>query len=245
MKNVNWKIAFALLTLLIGLFIILSLIMFTNNSSEIVVAQSDFPEIKASTLLDKTPEPPSENETSVNRKISEAKDSIHDIKDGDQFCEKYLLKKVVKEKDSNSRVTNLKIFNTNDKTLSPNIKKWLENMQEDILLATEVKNTRQKALLLSSRSYGATGLATNLENWHIEIDGWYSDQFWSFSKNPNLIFWDKDGLLNYYSVIYSDEFLSASSDRDFEKLTFNIERYKINSDGKTNLISEERNMKCE
>jgi hypothetical protein len=244
MKNFSWKLGFALLTFFVGTALALIWVSFSKKPVEIVNAQSRPSEIKISVPDDKIPEPPSDDEFPMIR-TSKNSSSIRRIKNGGEFCEKYLLRKIAKEKFADSQLNRLKNFNPEDKTLSPSVKKWLEYMRLDELLAAELKNNQQKALLLSSTSYGATGLATSLENWHIEIDNLYSGEFWSFSKNPKLVFWDKNGLLNYYSVIYSDDFLSATSDRDYNKLTFNIERYKINLDGKAQLISEEQNLKCE
>ena len=161
--------------------------------------------------------------------------------EGGKFCEQYLLKKIAKERAKGSRIVKLKPFNTVDKTYSRNLKKWLEDMREDELIAFELRNKTKKALVLVSRSYGATGLATSLENWHIEIDDIHSVTFWSFSKNPRLVFWDKGGLLNYYSVVYSSEWIE---NKDWENLTVDLKRYKINPDGSAQLVSEKENVKC-
>lgn len=244
MRNINWKLGFALLTFFVGTVLALIWVSFSNKPVEIVNAQSRPSEIKIPVPDDKIPEPPSDDEFPIIR-TSKNSSSIRRIKNGGEFCEKYLLKKIAKEKSADSQLVRLKNFNPDDEVLSPSVKKWLEYMRKDDLLATELRSNQRKALLLRSTSYGATGLATSLENWHIEIDNFYSDEFWSFSRNPKLVFWDKDGLLNYYSVIYSDDFLSATSDRDYDNLTFNIERYKVNLDGKAQLINEEQNLKCE
>ena len=197
-------------------------------------------------MPEKNPPPPPEYEKPIISNISKRnKSSIRRIKGGGQFCENYLLKKIAKEESADSQLRIIKNLNPEDESLSPNVRKWLGFMWwEDNQLAAELKNNRQKALLLRSKDRAATGLSMSLENWYIEIDNFYSDGFWSFSRNPKLVFWDKEGFLNYYSVIYSDEFLSATSDRDYSNLTFNIERYKINADGKTVLVSEEHNLKC-
>ena len=241
MKNLSWKCGITLLTFFVGTILALIWLTLNNKSVEIVKAQSRLTEIE---VEDKIPVPPSDNEFPVIQ-TSKSSSSIHRIKNGGEFCEKYLLKKIAKEKSADSQLNRLKNFNPDDESFSPSAKKWLEYMRKDDLLATELKNNQMKALLLRSTSYGATGLATSLENWHVEIDNFYSGEFWSFSRSPKLVFWDKDGSLNYYSVIYSDDFLSATSDRDYNNLTFNIERYKINSDGKAQLVSEEQNLKCE
>jgi len=161
---------------------------------------------------------------------------------GGEFCEGYLLKRVAKERAKGIRIVKLKNFNADDETLSPALKKWLQIMRKDELLTAEVRNKERKALILSSTGYGATGLATNLENWHIEIDNTHSIAFWSFSKNPKLVFWDKNGLLNYYSVVYSREWIE---NKDWENLTVDLERYQINPDGSVRLVSAQNYVKCE
>jgi hypothetical protein len=161
---------------------------------------------------------------------------------GGEFCEKYLLKKIAKEKIVGSRLVRLTNFNPNSATLSPGLKKWLRYMREDELVAFELRDRGKRALLLSSTSYGATGLATNLESWRAELDDLHSVDFWSFSKNPRLVFWGKDGRLNYYSVVYSDEFIH---NKDWDNLTFDLERHRVSRDGTDELVSEERHVKCE
>ncbi len=242
MRNLSWKFGIALLTFFVGTVLALIWLTFNNKPVETVESQSRPSEIEIIVPENKIPEPPSDNKIPVKSDVSENNPPIRYIKGGGEFCEKYLLKKIAKEKSADSRLVKLKNFNPEDETLSPNVKQWLENMRWDELLAAELRNNQQKALLLRSTSYGATGLATSLENWHIEIEGVYSDTFWSFSKNPKLVFWDKDGLLNYFSIVYSDEFIE---NKDWENLTLDIERYKVSSDGKAQLISEERNLKCE
>jgi hypothetical protein len=159
---------------------------------------------------------------------------------GGKFCESYLLKKVAKEKVGGSRMVKLKALNPHDKTFSRDLKEWLTNMRQDVLIAFELRNKERKALILGSTPYGATGLATELEYWHIEADGTHSATFWSFSENPSLVFWDKSGSLNYYSVVYSSEWM-----QDWENLTVDLERYRITPDGSTQLVSKESNVKCE
>ena len=245
MRNLSWKAEFFVLTFFVGTVLTLIWVTLSNKPVETAKAPSRSSEIQIIVPKDKTSELPAENKVPVKPNVSENNPPIRDLKGSGEFCETYLLKKIAKEKSANSQLIKLKNFNPDDENLSPNVKKWLEYMRKDELLTSELRNKQQKALLLSSTSYGATGLATSLENWHIEIDNFYSNEFWSFSRNPKLVFWDKDGLLNYYSVIYSDDFLSATSERDYNNLTVNIERYKISLDGKAQLISKEQNLKCE
>jgi hypothetical protein len=243
MKRLCWKIAIVLLTFFMGTALAMLWITLNNNPVITVEAPPLTPEIEIP--VPEIPGPPSEDEKSIKLSISKVKSPIRRIKGDGQFCEKYLLKKIAKEKSASSRSLRLKNFNPNEETLSPGVREWIENVWKETLFAAEIRNKQQKALLLNATLRAATGLSSSLQNWHIEIDNFYSDEFWSFSDNPKLAFWDKEGLLNYYSVVYSEDFLSATSDRDYNKLTFKIERYKINLDGKAQLISEEQNIKCE
>lgn len=244
MRNLHWKIGIALLTFFIGTILVLICFAISNNPTKSVDASPSLESEITTSMSSVAKNEPAQFVVSSNTQVNEDDNNrpIRFIKGGGENCEKYLLKKIAKEKAESNRMTKLKNFNLNDESLFPDVKKWLQNMREDILIAFELRNNEQKALLLSSTSYGATGLATNLENWHVEIGKIHSFTFWSFSKNPKLVFWDKDGLLNYYSVVYSDEFIS---NKDWENLTVDLERYRISFDGKAQLVSEEGNVKCE
>lgn len=161
---------------------------------------------------------------------------------GGENCEEYLLKKIAKEKAEGSGTVKLKTFNTDDETLSPELKQWLQtSIHEEMLVAFELRHKEKKALILRANVAGATGIAANFENWFVQLDN-HSINFRSLSKNPELIFWDKDGSLNYYSVDYGEKFLK---NRDWDNLTEDLLRNKISLDGESQLISEERNVKCE
>jgi hypothetical protein len=151
------------------------------------------------------------------------------------------LKKIAKERGEGSRIVKLKAFNANDETLSPELKKWLEDMWETNTVAYELQSDDKKALLISSYSRQATGLSADYESWFVQLDN-HSVEFFSFSSEPRLIFFDKDGLLNYYSVDYSDE---LAEDRNWDNPIFDILLYRVNADGKSQLVSKEQNVKCE
>lgn len=247
MKFLSWKIGTAFLTFLIG--IILTLIWLSPANKQIIVEGTNSTDSKLSVSEVKINETVFENKTSATKDVdsknkpdeTDFNPPIRYIKNGGKFCEKYILKKIEAEKSPNNSLIKLTKFNPQNENLSPNVKKWLGFMRLEDLEVTQLKNAEQEALLLRSTDLAATGLSTSLENWHIEIDNFYSEGFWSFSKNPKLIFWDKKGILNYYLVDYSDAFLSAASKRD--NLSFNIEHYRI-SEGKTELIEEEINLSC-
>lgn len=166
---------------------------------------------------------------------------IRRVRDGGEFCENYLLKKIAKTRAEGSRIVKLKVFNADDETLSPELKKWLELMWEDRTNAYELRHGSKKALLVRSYSRHATGLSASFESWFIQLDN-HSNEFFSFSEEPKLIFFDKDGLLNYYAVIYSDEFIE---NKDWDNLTVNLLLYRVNADGKSQLVSKKQNVKCE
>ncbi|HRK52231.1 MAG TPA: hypothetical protein PLN05_17570 [Pyrinomonadaceae bacterium] len=163
------------------------------------------------------------------------------IKGGGQTCEEYLLKKIAKEKAGVGRTVKLKDFNTDDETLPPELKEWLQTSIHMEMLATfELRTKKKEALILRANIARATGIAANFANWFIQLDN-RSINFRSLSKNPELIFWDKDGLLNYYSVDYGSIFLE---NRDWDNVTLDLQRFTIDAEGKSQLISEEQNVKC-
>jgi hypothetical protein len=172
---------------------------------------------------------------------TEKNQTVHLIDDGGESCEKYLLKKIAGEMVEGNQVVKLKTFTADNKTRSFDLKKWLANMDEEKLAAYEVRYDDKRALLLGSLNVGATGIASNFQNWYLQL-GNYSIKFLSLSENPKLLFWDKDGLLNYYSVGYGDKFLE---NRDWDNLTLNLIRYSVSSNGGSQIVSEERNMKCQ
>lgn len=187
---------------------------------------------------------------------------IHFVKHGGEYCENYLLKKIAKEKSKgsklikleskepppammglsaeNSPIVKLEVFQTDNKALSGNLERWLEDRNIENLVAFQLRHKAKKALILGSTNLGATGVASNFENWHIRSDD-YSVEFLSLSENPKLIFWDKDGLLNYYLIDLSDKFWE---NKDWNNLTLDLFRYRISPDGSAQLVSEEQNVRC-
>lgn len=159
---------------------------------------------------------------------------------GGPLCENYVLAKIAALKTRGSQLVKLKGFNTQNEIISPDLKKWLETADPEKLVSFELKSGEKKALILGSRNIRSTGLASNFESWVIEIDG-HSIEFQSLSYDPRLIFWDKNGSLNYYVVDFSSEFIE---ERDFDHPSLDLKRFVINNDSKSQLVSEERNVKC-
>ena len=160
---------------------------------------------------------------------------------GGKLCEKYLLRKVAKDKATGSRIAKLKAFDTNDVSLPAQLKQWLEIANQETLGAHELRNGDKHALLLNATHIHATGLAVNFQYWFIKVDN-QSIEFLSQSENPNLIFWDRNGLLNYYAIDFSDDFLTK---KDWDNVTLNLLRYRVGHDSKSELISKESNVNCE
>lgn len=181
----------------------------------------------------------------------------------DEPCQEYILRKVAAEKAGKSQTVELDIFDSNgefdpldirfkkandlailssrSKVLSPKFKNWLEGVQLDRLVVYEVQHEEKKVLAFRSIISGATGISGNYSQWFIQSDN-YSIIFESLSENPSLIFWDKNDALNYYSVDYSQKF---PENQNGNNTVLNLFRYKISPNGESQLVSEERNVKCE
>ena len=162
------------------------------------------------------------------------------IKEGGKLCEAHLLDEVSKDKAEGNQLKTLKSFNRNDKLLSNDLRKWLEIANEETLSVHQLRYGQKKALLLSAIHIHATGLAINFQYWFISFEN-HHVEFLSQSKNPNLVFWDKGGTLNYFAIDFSDKFLD---NKDWNNVTLNLLRYRIDAAGNSQLVSEERNVKC-
>ena len=122
MRNLSWKFGFALLTFFIGT--VLALIWFPLDSKPIETVKAQSRPIEIPMSDDKIPEPPSEVESPVIR-TSKSRSSIRRVKNGGEFCEKYLLKKIAKEKSADSQLVRLKNFNPEMKLLRRALKSGL------------------------------------------------------------------------------------------------------------------------
>lgn len=194
-------------------------------------AGNDQPEITAS------PTPPIANKEKTDNPDSPASPGIIA---GGKFCEKYLLSKIAADKDEASTLSELK-FNPKDKNLPAAAKTWLDSAVQATLAANRLQGKGKNFLLLHAENTAATGLAANLEYWLIQFDR-KAIEFQSFSENPQLIWLDKAGALNYYSVVYSDEFIE---NKDWDNPTYKIEKYHVNPVGEKVLVSTENYLKCE
>lgn len=185
------------------------------------------------------------------------------VKGGGAICENYLLKIIAKEKiektrlvklnskepqpirmgrsAENSPIVKLKVFETDNKFLSDDLEKWLQSRDIENLVGFELQHGEKKALILGSNNIAATGIASNFQNWYIRLDN-QPIKFLSLSENPKLIFWDKTGLLNYFSISYGDKFLE---NKDWDNLTLDLLRYRVNKDGKSELVNKESNVRCD
>ncbi len=167
---------------------------------------------------------------------------IKNIKGGGELCEKYLLKKITKEKVKGNQIVKLQTFNFDKKNLSPELKEWIEtDIHIEMLKAFELHHKDRKLLILQANIAGATGIASSFNNWFVQFDQ-YPIKFLSLSEDSKLIFLDKDSLLNYYVIEYGSEFLG---NKNFDNLTLDLLQYRVNSDGKSELLSKEQNVKCE
>lgn len=246
MRNLSWKFGIALLTFSIGTILVLAWLTFSNKSPESVDVSLPLKSenLSLAPIVAENSAKPKSVVVSNNTQITDKrkKQPIHFIKNGGELCENYLLKTIAKENFDGNQVSKLKNFNPDDETLSPELREWLDtSIHLDMLVAFELRDKKNKALLLRANIAGATGIAANFTNWFIQLDN-RSIIFRSLSENPKLIFRDRNGLINYYSIGYGEAFLQ---NRDWENLTVDLEQYRISSDGSTELVRDEQNVKCE
>jgi len=159
---------------------------------------------------------------------------------GGKFCEDYLLKKVTEEKNPDEIIEKIKTFNTDNELLSPELKQWLDTADMEQLEVFKLARREETVLILGSRNIRAAGIASEFQNWFVQLGG-QSIGFMSLSKDPRLIFFDKNNLLNYYVVDFSIQFMH---NRDWDNPTFDLQRFRVDIDGKPQLLSEERFVEC-
>lgn len=201
-------------------------------------------ETPAEVLLPATPPtPPEPDETPENNEtVPVQKSPSKIIKVNGKFCEEYLLKKIKSEITTHSKLVKRKTFSADDGSISSELKEWLEIGENHEQPKTyELKYKSKKALLLNGYIVGSTGIASNFREWFIEINK-KSATFWSLSDNPRLIFWDKGGELNYYQIDFSE--IQNHFD-DKEILYLNFRRFKIDQNGKPQMVSEEKDVQCD
>ena len=232
MRKLKWKLGIALLTFFIGTLFALVWLAFGNKPDKNVeVSLSQEPEIKVSAPI------------VASNNIQVRDERIHlvrYVKGGGEFCEKYLSKKIAKEKAQDIRTVKLKNFNTEDENLSPELEDWLQTIHMDMLVTFELRHREKTASIFRANVAGATGIASNFRNWFVQFEN-LSINFRSLAEDPKLIFLDKDGLLNYYSVDYGDKFLEK---RDWDNVTLNLFRYRVKPNGESELLGEEYNLMC-
>lgn len=241
MKHITFRLFLAFLTFTIGISFT-AFWMFRSEISDLHISQiQNLPNTNPTIDKNQTTEDVAGNVFKFNDIDNDDKPPIKIIGRGELCEEHYLLKKIAREKNKVSRIVELKTFKTEGETYSPELEKWFETIHRDELVTFELRHKQGKGLIFRANVAGATGIAANFNNWHIQ-DSKHSITFRSLSDNPNLIFIDEAGLLNYYSIDYGYTFLANI--RDWNNLTLDLKRYRINDDGESQLVDEELNVKC-
>lgn len=134
----------------------------------------------------------------------------------------------------------LRLYHPLDSNLiSPGLSKLLKDIRGE-LLAYRFKGARQTALLMHTTRIGDPVSEDSIQDWFVQV-GQNVVRFKSIATNPNLLFWDKEGGLNYFTVLYSEVAMKNVSS-NFVSLDF--KRFRLLDGDTPVLIEEQKSVRC-
>jgi hypothetical protein len=132
------------------------------------------------------------------------------------------------------------LFPLNQKLKSRAVSEFLNDVEVGELFAYGVKGPKETALIISTTRVGKPLSEDSIQDWFIQV-GESAVRFRSIATNPNLIFWDKEGRLNYITLSYSD---GVAIDASPNIVSLDFRRMQLRASGVTELIEEEKNVRC-
>lgn len=127
-----------------------------------------------------------------------------------------------------------------DSTLiSPGLSHLLKDVSGE-LLAYRFRGPRQTALLMHTTRVGGPLSEDSIQDWFVQV-GQNVVRFKSIATNTNLFFWDKEGRLNYFTVLYSDV---AVKDVSSNLISLDFRRFRLLDGATTELIEEQKSVRC-
>ncbi|MBK8812287.1 MAG: hypothetical protein IPN69_16375 [Acidobacteria bacterium] len=106
----------------------------------------------------------------------------------------------------------------------------------DTITVFEFRADGRSALAFRSLVSGATGISVRYLQWMV-LSGKQLEAFESLSSNPQMIFWDKEEQINFYSIIESEPQANAGGPWD-------ITHSRLSPSGKSEVIRAERKVDC-
>lgn len=128
----------------------------------------------------------------------------------------------------------------NQKLISPALNDMTKNGGLGELLAYRFKGPRKTALLMHTTRVGSPLSEDSIQDWFIQV-GQNVARFKSIATNPNLLFWDEEGRLNYFTILYSEgAVMNASSNL----VSLDFRRFRLMDSGAMQLVEEDKNVRC-
>lgn len=125
------------------------------------------------------------------------------------------------------------------KPISSSLKSLLTDINVNELIAYQFKGRRDSTLVMITNRVGRPLSAESVQDWFIQVDK-KAFRFKSIATNPNLVFWD-NGRLNHLVILYNSE---AKKDKQSNLVSLDITRMQLRQEATTELIEEERNVRC-
>jgi hypothetical protein len=157
-----------------------------------------------------------------------------------ESCEKLLADRLTRVMKMSTKAPKKRSANFSQKSISSPLSDFLKDADSDNLFVYELKGPRKSALIIITKVRGISATEANLQDWLIQIDD-NSIRFRSFAQNPNLVFWDEHGNLNYFTVTFSQ---GAVRNPSSNIVWLDFKRFQIRDRGTGKLIEEEKDEQC-
>lgn len=157
----------------------------------------------------------------------------------DESCDALIAERLDRVRKIGSRTPKRLGAPFNQKLISPTLNTLLKDVSVGEVLIYRFKGPRQTALIMITTRVGRPLSADSIQDWFIQV-GENAVRFKSIATNPNLIFWDKEGRLNYFTLLYSDV---VAKDGSSNLASLDLRRLRL-LDGITEVIEEEKKVRC-
>lgn len=178
------------------------------------------------------------------------------IQNLDDPCIHSLVQRILTERGNSTDIAELALFEADNGTIRerynrlirfvrsrsidadapPDFEKWLDGIQLDQISVFEIRADGRSALAFRSLLSGATGMSVRYLQWMVVSEKSVVG-FESLSDNPRMIFWDKEGRINYNAIVESEPKANAGGPWD-------AVWYRLSPSGKVEVVQADRRVDC-
>lgn len=124
--------------------------------------------------------------------------------------------------------------------ISPELLTLLKDVPIERLIGYRFKGPRQTALVLRTTRVGSPLSDDSIQDWFIQV-GTNAATFRSVATNPNLLFWDQENRLNYFTILFRE---GAGNDGASNLVSLNFRQLQLHESGIAEVVEEQENVRC-